>query len=162
MLDSLIDLISGSWWTYPFLFAFALLDSIIPIIPSETAVIAAGVASAVGDLNLFLVILVAGAGAFCGDNLGYAIGKHARPTVERRFSGEKAVRRLAWARRVLARRGFGLIIVARFVPGGRTAVTVTAGMTGMNRQKFLVATAVAGLTWGTYAAMLGYLGGQAF
>jgi len=48
MLDSLIDLISDAWWTYPFLFAFALLDSVIPIIPSETAVIAAGLTIAPG------------------------------------------------------------------------------------------------------------------
>ena len=59
MLDSLIDLISDAWWTYPFLFLFALLDSIIPIVPSETAVIAAGVVAGSGGLSLPAVILVA-------------------------------------------------------------------------------------------------------
>src|SRR5215207_4035306 len=97
MLDSLIELISDSWWTYPFIFAFALLDSIVPLVPSETAVIAAGVAAAVGDLNVVVVILVAAAGAFCGDNLAYEIGHRAKPTIERRFSGEKTTKRLSWA-----------------------------------------------------------------
>src|SRR3954469_21564562 len=111
MLDSLIDLISDAWWTYPFIFTFALLDSIIPLVPSETAVIAAGVVASSGGLTLALVIAAAAAGAFCGDNIAYEIGKRARPWILRRFSGEKAAARLEWAERVLARRGVGLIIV---------------------------------------------------
>ena len=162
MLDSLIDLISDAWWTYPFIFLFALLDSVIPIIPSETAVIAAGVVAGSGGLNLAVVILVAAAGAFCGDNIAYEIGHRARPWIERRFSGPKAQHRLEWAHDLLARRGVGLIIVARFIPGGRTAVTLTAGMTSMRRGKFVLATIVAGLLWATYAACLGYFGGKAF
>jgi membrane protein DedA with SNARE-associated domain len=162
MLDSLIDLISDAWWTYPFLFAFALLDSIIPLIPSETAMIAAGVAAASTNLNILAVIAVGAAGAICGDNIAYEIGKRAKPWVERRFDGPKATARLAWAKRLLAKRGVGLIIVARFVPGGRTAVTVTAGMTSMNRPKFVAATVIAGIIWGTYAALLGYFGGKTF
>ncbi len=162
MLDSLIDLISDAWWTYPFIYLFALLDSIIPIIPSETAVIAAGVVAGSGGLNIFVVIAVAAAGAVCGDNIAYEIGHRAKPWIERRFSGPKATRRLAWARDLLARRGVGLIIVARFIPGGRTAVTLTAGMTSMNRAKFVAATIVAGVLWATYAALLGYFGGRAF
>ena len=162
MLDSLIDLISDAWWTYPFLFAFALLDSVIPIIPSETAVIAAGVAASASDLSVIGVIAVSAAGAVCGDNIAYEIGKRARPWVERHFSGPKAAKRLAWARDLLAKRGVGLVIVARFVPGGRTAVTVTAGMTSMNRAKFVAATVVAGIVWATYATLLGYFGGKTF
>jgi membrane-associated protein len=162
MLDSLLDLISDAWWTYPFIFVFSLLDSIIPIVPSETAVIAAGVVAGSGGLNPVVIIVVAAAGAFCGDNIAYEIGKRARPWIERRFSGPKAVHRLEWAHNLLARRGVGLIIVARFIPGGRTVVTVTAGMTGMNRAKFIVATIVAGLLWASYATFLGYFGGRAF
>ena len=79
MLDSLVDLISDAWWTYPFLALFALLDSVIPIIPSETAVITAGVVAAAGSLNLPLIIIVAAIGAVFGDNIAYAIGKYARP-----------------------------------------------------------------------------------
>ena len=162
MFDSLIDLISDAWWTYPFIFLFALLDSIIPIVPSETAVIAAGVGAASGGLNLPIVIAVAAAGAFCGDNIAYEIGKRARPWLERRFSGPKAAARFEWAERLLARRGVGLIIVARFIPGGRTAVTLTAGMTHMSRGKFVLATVIAGVLWASYAALLGYFGGKTF
>jgi membrane-associated protein len=163
VLDSLVDLISDAWWTYPFLFLFALFDAVIPIIPSETAVITASVASATtGRLNIWLIVVVAAIGAVVGDNIGYEVGKRARPWVERRFSGPKAKERLDWARRQLAERGVGLVIVARFIPGGRTAVTVTAGTTGMNHAKFFFATVISGVLWASYAAALGYFGGTQF
>ncbi|HKA03950.1 MAG TPA: DedA family protein [Acidimicrobiales bacterium] len=162
MLDSFVDVISDAWWTYPFLFLFALLDSVVPIVPSETAVITAGVAAADGGLNLYAVIGVAAAGAVAGDNLGYEVGKRARPWIERRFTSPKATERLAWARRQLHERGIGVILVARFIPGGRTAVTVTAGSIGMARAKFFFATVVAGIVWASYAALLGYYGGTQF
>jgi membrane-associated protein len=162
MLDFLVDFISDEWWTYPFLALFALLDSIVPIVPSETAVITAGVAAASDRLNLLGIIAVAAAGAVVGDNIAYLIGRRAKPWVERRFSGPKATERLAWARRQLHARGTGLIVVARFIPGGRTAVTVTSGMTAMPHGKFFLATVVAGLIWGTYAALLGFYGGKQF
>ena len=162
MLDSLLDLISDAWWTYPFLFLFALLDSVIPLVPSETAVITAGVGAATGNLILVLVIVVAAIGAVCGDNIAYEIGKRAEPWINRRFSGPKAAARLAWARHLLHTRGAGLIVIARFIPGGRTAITITAGTTQMPRGRFVAATIVAGVIWATYAALLGYYGGTRF
>ena len=162
MLDSLVDLISDAWWTYPFLFLFALLDSVIPLVPSETAVITAGVGAATGDLLLPLIIVVAAVGAVCGDNIAYEIGKRARPWLDRHFSGPKAAERLAWARRQLHTRGVGLVVIARFIPGGRTAVTLTAGTMEMPRGRFVAATVAAGLIWATYAALLGFYGGTRF
>jgi membrane protein DedA with SNARE-associated domain len=162
MLDSLLNLISDAWWTYPFLFLFALLDSVIPLIPSETAVITAGVGAATGNLVLVLIIVVAAVGAVCGDNIAYEIGKRAQPWIDRRFSGPKAAARLAWARQLLHTRGAGLIVIARFIPGGRTAITITAGTTQMPRGRFVAATIVAGVIWATYAALLGYYGGTRF
>ena len=60
-------------------------------------------------------------------------------------------------------RGFYLIIIARFIPGGRTAVTFSSGYThGMPWRRFVLADAIAALIWGTYAALLGYIGGKQF
>jgi membrane-associated protein len=64
VLDSLVDLISSSNWTYLVIVGIAYLDAIIPIVPSETAVIAAGVLAGTGDLELSLVIIAGAVGAF--------------------------------------------------------------------------------------------------
>jgi membrane protein DedA with SNARE-associated domain len=55
-----------------------------------------------------------------------------------------------------------VIIVCRFFPGGRTAVTLCCGIIGYARRRFVIATAVAGAIWATYSFFLGRLGGQAF
>ena len=66
MFESLTEYVSGSPWTYAFLFVIAALDVIIPLVPSETSVILAGVLASTGDLNLVLVILFAAAARSSG------------------------------------------------------------------------------------------------
>jgi membrane-associated protein len=83
--------------------------------------------------------------------------------VDRRFfSGEKGLRRKEWAQETLDRRGAPLIVACRFIPGGRTAVTLTCGVTRFPRRTFLLATAFAGIIWASYAFFVGRLGGRAF
>ncbi len=55
-----------------------------------------------------------------------------------------------------------MIVVARFVPGGRTAVTLTAGAVRYPLRSFSTFDAIAAVSWATYAALIGYLGGAAF
>jgi membrane-associated protein len=158
------DLVANaSGWAYAILFALALLDAVLPIVPSETSVITAGVVASAGDLSLPLVILFAAAGAVAGDNTAYLIGRrYGRRVNDRFFRGEKAQRRIHWAHRQVEERGGELIVIARFIPGGRTAVTLSAGTLEYPWRKFIVFDAIAGLTWASYAAALGYFGGHAF
>src|SRR5215217_8747932 len=51
-----------------------------------------------------------------------------------------------------------IIVVARFVPGGRTATTFTAGTVRLAWPRFAAADAVGATLWAAYAAGLGYLG----
>ena len=75
MFNHFVQLVSdASGWAYGVVFLLALLDALLPVVPSETAVITAGVVAAAGRLNLPLVMLSAACGAFAGDNLAYLIG----------------------------------------------------------------------------------------
>jgi len=153
----------ASGWAYAILFVLALLDAIIPIVPSETSVITAGVVASQGDLNLLLVILFAAAGAIAGDNVAYFLGwRFGRRINDRFFNSDKARKRIAWAHRQVEERGGELIVIARFIPGGRTAVTLSAGTLEYPWRKFILFDSIAGLIWGVYAASLGYFGGKAF
>jgi membrane-associated protein len=158
------DLVANaSGWAYAILFALAFLDALIPIVPSETSVITAGVVASQGDLNLMLVVAFAAGGAIAGDNTAYFVGwRYGRRINDRFFTSEKAKKRIAWAHRQVEERGGELIVIARFIPGGRTAVTLSAGTLGYPWRKFIVFDAIAGLVWGSYAASLGYFGGHAF
>lgn len=162
MFQSLTDYVSGSPWTYLFLVGIAALDVIFPLVPSETSVILAGVIAATGDLVLAAVIACAAAGAILGDNVSYWIGRLAgERIVARFFSGERR-KRIDWAEKQVDERGPYLIVVGRFIPGGRTAVTLACGLLEMRWRKFIVFDVAAGLVWASYAALLGYVGGRTF
>ena len=164
LLQGLVELLTGSLWTYPLLFGICAGDALIPAFPSETALIVCGIQAARGELSLEWVIVSAGAGAFVGDNASYAVGRWlGRPAVKRFFSGEVAQSRLDWARNFLRQRGSYVLIVARFVPGGRTATTFTAGLVHLRwPTRFAPYVFVAAILWSVYGALLGYLGGRVF
>ncbi len=161
--DRATEYISESPLTYGVVFAISGVDAFFPLVPSETAVIAAGTLAGSGNLLVYLLIPAAALGAFAGDNISYALGAiFGERAAERLFKGEKSRRRLAWARRVLDRHGGPIIIAARFIPGGRTATTFAAGMLDMTWRRFAVYDAIGATVWAVYATMIGYLGGATF
>jgi membrane-associated protein len=163
-----VSMLAGLWVDSALSYAIAVilpaLDAVLPVLPSETVVIALGVATAgSADPRIALLVAFSAAGAFLGDNLCYLLGRRFGPAVERWFFGGAAgKRRRAWAERSLERYGMPLIVVCRFIPGGRTAVTLCCGIVSYQRRRFVIATAVAGSIWAAYSFFIGRLGGRAF
>ena len=158
-----LDEFSADRWFLLIIFAVALFDSVVPIVPGETTVIAGGVAAGAGNQTLAFVILAGAVGAFLGDNLAYTIGNRFEPRVQawaERKSNRAA--RIDAAGMQIKKRGGLLLVTARFIPGGRTILTVSSGITRQPRLWFAAWVAVAATIWATYAAGLGYLFGQAF
>jgi membrane-associated protein len=164
VFDSIANAVSGSPWTYALIVAVCAGDAMFPVLPSETIVIAAAVLAANGHLNIALVVIAAALGALLGDNCAYAVGNSGlRRLADRFLRSEKSRRRLEWARSQLQQHGVWIIVVARFIPGGRTATTYVAGTVGMPwKRRFLPADGVAVALWALYASGLGYIGGAAF
>ncbi len=158
----LVDISTARWFLIAIL-AIALLDSVIPAVPSETTVIIGGVAAGAGDQNLLLVILAGAVGAFIGDNLAFIIGARLSGPIRRRAARRTSTgARLDWAARQIQTRGGMLLVTARFIPGGRTALTISCGLTQQPRPWFARWVAIAVVIWATYAAVLGAAFGRAF
>jgi len=162
VLDSLSELASASPWTYAVVFGFAVLDAIILIVPSETVLVAAAALAGAGELMLSGVVAAAAAGALVGDTTVYSAGRWFGPRLRRRFANGRLQERLNWAGRQLEERGATIIVVARFIPGGRTATMLAAGTVPMRWRRFLAIDAVAAAIWGCYGGLIGYIGGAAF
>ena len=162
-LTDWLDDIAGNWWFLLVILAIALLDSVIPVVPSETCVIIGGVAAAHGEQVLVLVIACAAIGAFAGDNLACQIGRLASGPVRRLGERKpKFGKRLQTAGDQIRERGGLLLITARFVPGGRTVLTLSCGLTRQPLPWFAGWVGVAAVLWGGYAALLGFIGGRTF
>lgn len=162
-LTDWLDRIGGEWWFLLVILAIAFFDSVVPVVPSETAVIIGGIAARGDGQPLPLVILAGAAGAFLGDNFAYMLGRRFSTFIHRRAEARPmTAMRLQWAGKQIRRRGGPLLITARFVPGGRTALTVSSGLTHQPRAWFVSWIALAVLIWATYAASLGFLARDRF
>jgi membrane protein DedA with SNARE-associated domain len=163
VFGDLYDLLASPPQAYLIIYAIAALDAVFPVVPSESAAIVSGVLAAIGELSFGLALIAAALGAYTGDNSSYLLGRHVgHPIRMRFFSGEKAERMFNWARQQLKERGGYIILVARFIPGGRTAVTLTSGIVHFPWPRFAAFAAIAAVLWATYSVSLGYIGGTVF
>lgn len=163
MLHSAFELLSQPPEAYLIVFALALGDAVLPLLPSETALITAGLLCVDGHLTVGLVIAAGAVGAIIGDSIAYALGRFAgRFARERLLRGNRTKRALDWAQAQFEERGGMVIVVARYIPGGRTAVTFTGGLTHYPYPRFLAFDACSAAVWAAYGTMLGYFGGRFF
>ena len=154
---------SSSPWFYVIIFVIAVFDSVLPIVPSETLVIIGGVSAGSGSLSIVLVILCAAAGAFIGDNLSYFLGREASDwVIKRRTRTEKGAKQMTKIIEQIHDRGGMLLITARFIPGGRTLLTLSCGVTRQPHKWFVGWAVVAASVWSLYASLLGFVGGKSF
>lgn len=157
--DFAVDL-GGSPWVYLAVLAFAAIDAFFPPLPSESIVVAlAAIGASTGEPELVVLALAAGAGAFLGDNVTFRVGRSIgveRFSLDRRPRLARAVDR---AERELDRRAAILILTARYIPVGRTAVNLTAGATGFRYRRFLPLSLLGASSWAAYSVLIGVVAG---
>jgi membrane-associated protein len=151
--------VSASPATYAIVFGVVAIDAVLPFAQAEAVVITAAVLAAQGHLEIWLVVLAAALGGLVGDNASYLLGRLVGCRVASRLLSRDTLRR---AERGVRRQGPILILIARFIPVGRTATTLAAGTLEMEWRRFLVADAVAATLWAIYASLLGFVGGSSF
>jgi membrane protein DedA with SNARE-associated domain len=163
VFESLTDVITASEWVYALILLIAALDAVFPLVPSEATVIAAAALAGAGKLVLALVLIAGASGAVIGDNAAYLLGRAGqRPLLRRLLRSQRWRRRVGRAERQLLARGGTIIAVSRFIPGGRTATMLSAGIVGLSWRRFACYDLVAGALWATYASLIGWTGGRTF
>ena len=163
MFESLIDLVTQSAWVYPLILGVAALDAVFPLVPSEATVVAAAALAGTGDLVLSFVLLAGAGGAVIGDNVTYLIGRAGQAQVSRRtLRSAKWRARITRAESMLRQRSATIIVASRFIPGGRTATMLSAGLVGLPWRRFAAYDVAAGVLWAGYASAIGLVGGKAF
>lgn len=131
-------------------------------LPGDSLLFTAGLLSANNVLpDLWVLLVTIPLAAIAGDQVGYAIGRKAGPTIfsrpdSRLFHHEHVER----AQEFFDRHGPRTIVLARFVPIVRTFAPVTAGVARMNYRTFLTYNVVGGVLWGVGVTTLGYFLGQ--
>ncbi len=181
-MTELLTMMATPVWAYLALFGFLTIDAMIPVVPIQAIMITSGALTVYGNLNLALVIAVGALGMFTGDSIAFMLGRSTgsvgrgwlpgrlhewrgryAPRTEDDHPREESRTRKAAVRftRGLRRPGPLVLLLCRFVPGGRMAAGFHAGRTGYPIKLFLVYDGAAALGWATYGGLVGHVGGTA-
>ena len=130
--------------------ALILLESLVPPIPSEDVLPAAGALIYFGDLSGPLTILCATLGSLLGAWILYGAGRAFGEERTRRFmlavpliDEDDVDRADAW----FARNGDKAVLLGRLIPGIRSLVSLPAGSAGMPFLRFSVLTLIGSTVW---------------
>ena len=129
-------------------------------IEGESFVIFAGAAAFKGDLNIYILILAAWLGSFCGDQCWFALG---------RFFGAKLLVRMprlkagvAVAMDMVQKYDVLFILSFRFIYGVRNVASPALGMNGYPWGRFALFNFIAAFIWANSFAWGGYILARAF
>jgi membrane protein DedA with SNARE-associated domain/rhodanese-related sulfurtransferase len=144
---------------YVWLFVAALLERLgLPLLVTPL-VVAAGAVAGLGQLSLTAIVLVTVVASEFGDLVWFELGRKQGSSVLRllckiSLEPDSCVRRSEDA---FARHTTSSLIYSKFVPGvGRLAGPV-AGMSGMERGRFLLFNGLGSLLWAAVFALVGYI-----
>lgn len=127
-LDHLITLFTVHG--YLAVFVVLLVSGFGAPMPEDVSLVAGGIIAGLGYADVRVMCAVGLAGVLIGDMVVFLVGRHfgARALRLRWIAHLLTPRRYAQAQAKFARYGNRLMFVARFLPGLRTAVFLTAGM----------------------------------
>jgi len=148
---------------YGGVFVLMLLESASLPIPSEVVLPFAGYLVFSGSMNFLAVVILTTVAGVAGALADYYLAlKLGRPFVERmlKLSGTGGAGTLHRWEEWLGARGSWSILVARFIPGMRSAVSFPAGALRMRLRTFVAMTAVGAFGWSTLLVYLGFLAGN--
>ena len=151
-------------WIYAILFAIVFCETglvVLPFLPGDSMLFAAGTIAAVGDMNIFVLIGLLIVAAVLGDFVNFEIGKHFG---QKLFSNPNSkIFKQSYLQKThdyYEKYGGRTIIIARFVPIVRTFAPFVGGMGNMNYAQFARYNIVGAVLWVVSFTTLGYFFGQ--
>src|ERR1700712_3562250 len=144
-------------------FAIVGLESVGIPLPGETVLVAASIyAATTGNLNIWIIFVVAASAAIIGDNIGYWIGNKGGYKLARKYGHKIRLdeRKLKVGRYVFDRHGGKVVFFGRFVSVLRTFAAFIAGTVHMSWPRFLAFNAAGGIVWAGLVTFGFYLAGN--
>jgi membrane protein DedA with SNARE-associated domain len=147
-------------WGYPALLVLLLLTAVGSPIPEDLLLVAAGYLIYTDVFAWRIAAPLALAGVVGSDLALYTLGRHLGQRTRRRLEMRVlSPRRVRLATRWFERFGPWAVFVARLVPGTRTLVFLTAGLSGLDARRFLLYDLLGALLWVPLVLTLGFVFG---
>ena len=139
------------------------LESMGVPIPGETALIAAAVyAGKTHELNIWVLIASATAGAIIGDNFGYWIGRELGFRMLLRYGSYIGLTesRIKLGEYLFQHHGGKIVFFGRFIALLRSLAALMAGLNQMSWPRFVISNAAGGILWATCYGLAAYYVGK--
>jgi len=172
ILLSITDYLNAAWFfdwfvnnaSYLFVFVFMVIERSFIQFPSEVVVPpAAYLAMQKGDMNIFLVVIAATAGALVGALVNYVLSLLiGRPIVyafaNSRFGHACLINqeKVEKAEKYFDNHGAASTFFGRLIPAVRQLISIPAGIAKMNIWVFMLFTSLGALIWNCILAGLGW------
>jgi membrane-associated protein len=180
-MTDLLTAMATPAWAYLAIFGFLAVDAMVPVVPIQAIMITSGALTVYGNLSLPLVIAIGALGMLTGDSIAFVLGRTSGHVGGNRLGAHLTALRNRFApkadgeeqepsktkqaaerfTRGLRRPGPLVLLLCRFVPGGRMAAGYHAGRTGYPIKRFVIYDGSAALAWATYGGLVGHVGGTA-
>ena len=153
-------------YLYAGVFIAAIIETIIPPIPTMAVFPTAGFIAAQNGLGLpelFLLGILGGLGASIGSTIIYLIALKLGRTALLRYLKKVKVseKKMDRVEKWFEKYGDKAVLFGRMIPVFREMISVPAGLLKMNIKKFLVYTVLGSCGWGITMVMVGYFFGVA-
>ena len=169
---ALTDYLNAAWFfdwfvnnaSYLFVFIFMVIESSFIPFPSEVVVPpAAYLAMQKGDMNIFVVVLVATAGALVGAMINYVLALLIGRPIVYAFADSRLGhaclidrQKVEKAEKYFDEHGAASTFFGRLIPAVRQLISIPAGIAKMHIWMFMIFTSLGALVWNGVLAGLGW------
>jgi len=138
-------------WGYIILFLYSFGGGFL-------ALVVAGILAFSGELNIFVVILVAGAANFVGDQFLFTLARKNKAQAKQMM--QKHRRKIAMAHLMMRKYGSWVIFLQKYIYGIKTLIPLAMGLTKYDYKKFILFNVFATALWAIFIGMASYMMGD--
>ena len=138
-------------WGYIVLFLYSFGGGFL-------ALAVAGVLSYSGELNLGLVLFVAGVANFIGDQFLFTVARKNKEQAKEMMKKHK--RKIAMAHLLMRKYGSWVIFIQKYIYGIKTLIPLAMGLTKYDIKKFMIFNIFATIIWSLIVGISAYMLGE--
>lgn len=138
-------------WGYIVLFLYSFGGGFV-------ALVVASILAYGGELNLALVLVVAGVANFIGDQFLFTVARKNKSQAKQMMQKHK--RKIAMAHLLMKKYGSWVIFVQKYIYGIKTLIPLAMGLTKYDLKKFLIFNIMATIIWTLVVGIGSYMLGE--
>ncbi|MEA3384005.1 MAG: DedA family protein [Campylobacterota bacterium] len=138
-------------WGYIILFLYSFGGGFV-------ALVVAGILSYSGELNIFIVLLVAGTANFIGDQFLFTIARKNKSQAKEMM--KKHQRKIALSHLLMRKYGSAVIFIQKYIYGIKTLIPLAMGLTKYDYKKFIFFNIFATIAWTLIVGLSSYMLGE--